>query len=57
MNSYDTSDFVQMGQNFKVLDVVRFYEIGIPITYAQYISMMLQKLTPRIDTSKSVNLT
>ncbi len=29
------TDFVHMGQTLKMLNAVRFYEIGIPLTYAQ----------------------
>lgn len=35
LDLYDSTDFVNMGQALKVLNAVRFYEIGIPITYAQ----------------------
>ncbi|CCO31224.1 putative vacuolar protein sorting-associated protein 16 homolog [Rhizoctonia solani AG-1 IB] len=32
----DPTDFVAMGKTLKVLNAARYYEIGIPITYAQY---------------------
>ena len=35
MDLFDPSDFVVMGQTLKVLNAVRHYEIGIPITYEQ----------------------
>lgn len=35
MDVYDATDFVNMGQSLKVLNAVRFYEIGIPITFAE----------------------
>lgn len=35
LDLYNPSDFVNMGQILKVLNAVRFYEVGIPITYAQ----------------------
>ena len=35
LDLYDPTDFVQMGQALKVLNAVRFYEIGIPLSYAQ----------------------
>ncbi|KZT04540.1 vacuolar protein sorting-associated protein 16 [Laetiporus sulphureus 93-53] len=51
LDLYDPTDFVQMGQTLKVLNAVRFYEIGIPITYAQYIkvgpSHLINRLTAR----------
>jgi len=36
LDSYNPTDFVNMGQILKVLNAVRFYEIGIPLTYSQY---------------------
>lgn len=36
MDSYDPSDFVSMGQSLRVLNAVRHYEVGIPLTYSQY---------------------
>lgn len=35
MDLYNPSDFVAMAQTLKVLNAVRYYEIGIPITYDQ----------------------
>lgn len=37
LDLYDPSDFVHVGQALKVLNAVRFYEIGIPLSYAQYV--------------------
>ncbi|KAJ3769455.1 Vps16, C-terminal region-domain-containing protein [Lentinula raphanica] len=36
LDLYNPTDFINMGQTLKVLNAVRFYEIGIPLTYAQY---------------------
>ncbi|KAG8725757.1 hypothetical protein FRC11_001556, partial [Ceratobasidium sp. 423] len=36
LDMYDPTDFVAMGKTLKVLNAARYYEIGIPITYAQY---------------------
>ncbi|EJD40200.1 vacuolar protein sorting-associated protein 16 [Auricularia subglabra TFB-10046 SS5] len=51
LDSYNPTDFVLMGQTLKVLNAVRYYEIGIPITYAQYLhtspSHLLVRLTAR----------
>lgn len=33
LDLYNPNDFVTMAQTLKVLNAVRFYEIGIPITY------------------------
>lgn len=35
LDLYNPNDFVNMGQTLKVLNAVRFHEIGIPITYDQ----------------------
>ncbi|KAF8587239.1 vacuolar protein sorting-associated protein 16 [Ramaria rubella] len=36
LDLYNPTDFVAMGQTLKVLNAVRFYEVGIPLTFAQY---------------------
>ncbi|WRT66892.1 uncharacterized protein IL334_003855 [Kwoniella shivajii] len=38
MDLYNPSDFVAMAQTLKVLNAVRYYETGIPITYEQFIA-------------------
>ncbi|WWC85237.1 uncharacterized protein L201_000099 [Kwoniella dendrophila CBS 6074] len=38
MDLFNPSDFVMMAQVLKILNAVRYYEIGIPITYDQYIA-------------------
>lgn len=35
LDLYNPSDFVAMAQTLKVLNAVRYYEIGVPITYDQ----------------------
>lgn len=35
MDLYNPSDFVAMAQTLKVLNAIRYFEIGIPITYDQ----------------------
>ncbi|KAI0077381.1 vacuolar assembling/sorting protein VPS16 [Panus rudis PR-1116 ss-1] len=51
LDLYDSTDFVNMGQSLKVLNAVRFYEIGIPLTYAQYYHLspahLINRLTAR----------
>jgi hypothetical protein len=37
MDLYNPSEFVAMGQTLKVLNAVRYFEVGIPITYEQYV--------------------
>ncbi|KAG0177300.1 hypothetical protein DFQ28_006131 [Apophysomyces sp. BC1034] len=41
LDHYNADRFVSMAQTLRVLNAVRYYDIGIPITYAQY-----QRLTP-----------
>ncbi|KAF9060166.1 Vps16, N-terminal region-domain-containing protein [Rhodocollybia butyracea] len=36
LDFYNPTDFITMGQTLKVLNAVRFYEVGIPLTYSQY---------------------
>ncbi|KAF8599358.1 vacuolar protein sorting-associated protein 16 [Ceratobasidium sp. AG-I] len=36
LDMYDPTDFVAMGKTLKVLNAARYYEVGIPITFAQY---------------------
>ena len=37
LDLYDPTEFVAMAQTMKVLNAVRYFEIGIPITYDEYI--------------------
>lgn len=45
---YDPSDFIHVGQALKVLNAVRFYEIGIPLSYAQYTQLSPSHLVSRL---------
>ncbi|KAJ7740038.1 Vps16, C-terminal region-domain-containing protein [Mycena maculata] len=51
LDLHNPTDFVNMGQTLKVLNAVRFYEIGIPLTHLQYIyaspSHLITRLTAR----------
>ncbi|KAJ7064984.1 vacuolar assembling/sorting protein VPS16 [Mycena amicta] len=51
LDLHNPTDFINMGQTLKVLNAVRFYEIGIPLTYVQYIyaspSHLITRLTAR----------
>jgi hypothetical protein len=40
LDLYDPRDFVSMGHTLKVLNAVRFHEIGIPITYSEYVAFV-----------------
>ncbi|TFK92340.1 vacuolar protein sorting-associated protein 16 [Polyporus arcularius HHB13444] len=48
LDLYDPSDFVNVGQALKVLNAVRFYEIGIPLSYAQYTQLSPSHLISRL---------
>ncbi|ORY21590.1 Vps16, C-terminal region-domain-containing protein [Naematelia encephala] len=51
MDLFNPTDFVSMGQTLKVLNAVRYFEIGIPITYEQYMasspSFLISQLVSR----------
>ncbi|KAJ3928865.1 MAG: Vps16, N-terminal region-domain-containing protein [Lentinula lateritia] len=55
LDLYDPTDFINMGQTLKVLNAVRFYEIGIPLTYAQYSYTSPTHLISRL-TSRNMHL-
>ncbi|KAG8959165.1 hypothetical protein FRC03_008376 [Tulasnella sp. 419] len=55
LDLYNPTDFVNMGQTLKVLNAVRYYEIGIPITYVQYVHRTPQHLIQRL-TSRNMHL-
>ncbi|EMD35361.1 hypothetical protein CERSUDRAFT_66538 [Gelatoporia subvermispora B] len=48
LDLYDPTDFINMGQALKVLNAVRFYDIGIPLTYAQYSQLSSSHLIDRL---------
>ncbi|KAI0918848.1 hypothetical protein AcV7_006962 [Taiwanofungus camphoratus] len=55
LDLYDPTDFVNMGQALKVLNAVRFFEIGIPISYTQYVQVSPSHLINRL-TSRNLHL-
>ncbi|KAF8637938.1 hypothetical protein AX17_002559 [Amanita inopinata Kibby_2008] len=55
LDLYNPTDFVNMGQTLKVLNAVRFHEIGIPLTYAQYMYTSPTHLVTRL-TSRNLHL-
>ena len=42
LDLYNSDDFIDMIEALRVLNAVRFYEIGLPLSYEQYI-----RLTPK----------
>ncbi|KAF9239872.1 vacuolar assembling sorting protein VPS16 [Melanogaster broomeanus] len=55
LDLYNPSDFIAMGQSLKVLNSVRFYEIGMPLTYSQYQYASPMHLITRL-TSRNLHL-
>ncbi|KAF6745417.1 vacuolar assembling/sorting protein VPS16 [Ephemerocybe angulata] len=55
LDFYNPTDFVNMGQTLKVLNAVRFYEVGIPLTYTQYDYASPSHLIGRL-TSRNMHL-
>lgn len=49
MDLYNPRDFVAMGQTLKVLNAVRHFEVGIPITYEQSVYPFLLVVTAQAD--------
>ncbi|KAF8966570.1 vacuolar assembling/sorting protein VPS16 [Flammula alnicola] len=55
LDFHNPTDFVQMGQTLKVLNAVRYYEVGIPLTYSQYNYASPSRLITRL-TSRNMHL-
>ncbi|KAI5811091.1 Vps16, N-terminal region-domain-containing protein [Peziza echinospora] len=45
---YSSDEFVEMCEVLRVLNAVRFYEVGIPITYEQFLRLTPEKLIQRL---------
>lgn len=43
LENYNASSFVDMAQTIRVLNAARYYDVGIPLTYIQYV--YLQKIS------------
>lgn len=48
LDIYNSDDFVDMCETLRVLNAVRYYEIGIPISYEQYLRLTPEKLIERL---------
>lgn len=48
LDIYNSDDFVDMCQTLRVLNAVRFYEIGLPLSYEQYLRLTPEKLIRRL---------
>ena len=48
LDLYNSDDFVDMTEALRVLNAVRFYEIGLPLSYDQYIRLTPERLVQRL---------
>ena len=48
LDLYNSDDFVDMTEVLRVLNAVRFYEIGLPLSYDQYIRLTPERLVQRL---------
>ncbi|KAK4633751.1 putative vacuolar protein sorting-associated protein 16 [Fulvia fulva] len=45
---YNSDDFVDMTEALRVLNAIRFFEVGLPLSYEQYIRLTPEKLIQRL---------
>ncbi|KAL1304186.1 hypothetical protein AAFC00_000609 [Neodothiora populina] len=48
LDLYNSDDFVDMCEVLRVLNAVRFFEIGLPLTYDQYMRLTPERLIQRL---------
>lgn len=48
LDIYNSDDFVDMCETIRVLNAVRFYEIGLPLSYDQFLRLTPEKLVQRL---------
>lgn len=48
LDLYNSDDYVDMTEVLRVLNAVRFYEVGIPLSYDQYIRLTPERLVQRL---------
>jgi hypothetical protein len=48
LDIYNSDDFVDMCETLRVLNAVRFYEIGLPLSYDQFLRLTPEKLVRRL---------
>ncbi|SMY21189.1 unnamed protein product [Zymoseptoria tritici ST99CH_1A5] len=48
LDLYNSDDFVDMTEALRVLNAVRFFEIGLPISYEQYVRLTPERLVQRL---------
>ena len=48
LDFYNSDDFVDMTESLRVLNAVRFFEVGLPLSYDQYIRLSPERLVQRL---------
>ena len=48
LDLYNSDDFVDMTEALRVLNALRFYEVGLPLSYEQYIRLTPERLVQRL---------
>ncbi|KAH8812061.1 vacuolar protein-like protein sorting vps16 [Xylogone sp. PMI_703] len=48
LDIYNSDDFVDMCETLRVLNAVRYYEIGMPLSYEQFLRLSPEKLVERL---------
>nr|OQO28423.1 hypothetical protein B0A51_03097 [Rachicladosporium sp. CCFEE 5018] len=48
LNFYNSDDYVDMTEALRVLNAVRFFEVGIPLSYEQYLQLTPERLVQRL---------
>ena len=48
LDLYNSDEFVDMCETLRVLNAVRFFEVGIPLSYDQYVRLTPEKLVQRL---------
>lgn len=52
LDLYNSDDFVDMTEALRVLNAVRFFEVGLPLSYDQYIRLTPERLIQRLVNRK-----
>lgn len=48
LDFYNSDDFVDLTETLRVLNAVRFFEVGLPLSYDQYIRLTPERLVQRL---------
>jgi len=48
LDLYNSDEFVEMCETLRVLNAVRFYEIGLPLSYEQFLRLTPERLVERL---------